>query len=294
MALHSAHRTAKYLSVLPALLILLALTVVPVANLLALSLFHVKWSGGQSVWQWAGLANYAAMASDRLLAAGVWNTLLLVFVATTLQVAIGLGLAVVCSKLGRSSSTYRTLFLLPILIPGIVIGAIWKLMYNSQFGVINQMLSVVGVHSVDWLGSPSLALASVIVVDIWHWTPFSFLLLLAAVESLPSDIAEAAKMDGANAWQEFWRITLPLLLPAIGVTYVFRAATAFKVFDEVYLLTGGGPGTATEVVSFTIYQRFFVQDNAGYGAAISMSFIFVVALAVAVILTRGRKSRTDR
>ncbi len=289
MAQRSAYGTAKYLSVLPALFFLVALTVVPIANLFLLSFFNVEWSGGQAVWHWQGLANYIAMASDRLLKAGVWNTLILVFVATTLQVAIGLGLAVVCSKLGKASNVYRTLFLLPILIPGIIIGAIWKLMYNSQFGVINQVLGIFGFPSVDWLGSPSLALASVIVVDIWHWTPFSFLLLLAAVESLPSDITEAAKMDGANAWQEFRSITLPLLLPAIGVTYAFRAVTAFKVFDEIYLLTGGGPGTSTEVISFTIYQRFFVQDNAGYGAAISMTVIFVVALIIAVVLTRRQR-----
>ena len=178
---------------------------------------------------------------------------------------------------------------MPILIPGIFIGAIWKLMYNYQFGVINQLVTLLGLDRIDWLGSPALALWSVIAVDVWHWTPFSFLLLLAAIESLPTEVSEAAKIDGANPWQEFWGITLPLLWPAIFVTFAFRAVIAFKVFDEVYLLTGGGPGTATEVISFTIYQRFFVQDNAGYGAAMSVALIFVVSMVIAIVLTRQRR-----
>ena len=157
-------------------------------------------------------------------------------------------------------------------------------MYNFQFGIINQALDVVGIPAIDWLGSPSLALASVIVVDIWHWTPFSFLLLLAAVEGLPKDVSEAAKVDGATAWQEFRRVSLPLLWPAIFTTFVFRAVIAFKVFDEIFLLTSGGPGTATEVISFTIYQRFFLQDNPGYGSAISVTVIFSVALVIAIAL----------
>ncbi|WDR04233.1 sugar ABC transporter permease [Devosia algicola] len=183
---------------------------------------------------------------------------------------------------------YRTLFLLPILIPGIIIGAIWKLMYNYQFGIINQMLSGIGLGTFDWLGSSNLALASVIAVDVWHWTPFSFLLLLAAVEALPRDIFEAAQIDGASTWRTMRRITLPLLWPAIFTTFVFRAIIAFKVFDEVYLLTGGGPGTSTQVISFTIYQRFFVQDNPGYGSAMSVMVMFAVTLIIGVAMTRQK------
>jgi multiple sugar transport system permease protein len=181
---------------------------------------------------------------------------------------------------------------LPILVPGIIIGAIWKLMYSPQFGVINQIIGVFGFDAVEWLGSPATALGAVIIVDIWHWTPFTFLLLLAAVESLPEDVAEAAKIDGASAWNEFRYITLPLLMPAIGVTAAFRAITAFKVFDEIYLLTAGGPGTATEVISYTIYQRMFVQDDAGYGSAISVGLIFVIAVIIVIMLTKRPKEVT--
>jgi multiple sugar transport system permease protein len=288
MANFNNRRSARYLSILPAFLFLILLSALPLFNLIALSFSDVKWVDGTAQWTWVGLENYLALGSDSLFKAGILNTVILVFVATTAQVSIGLALALACSRLGRRSQAYRTLFLLPILIPGIVIGAIWRLMYNSQFGIINQMLDLVGLGGVDWLGSSSLALMSVIIVDIWHWTPFSFLLLLAAVEALPKDVSEAAQIDGASKWVEFRRISLPLLWPAIFTTFVFRAIIAFKVFDEIYLLTGGGPGTSTEVISFTIYQRFFVQDNPDYGAAMSVAVIFIIATVIAIAMTRQR------
>ncbi|MCR8723735.1 carbohydrate ABC transporter permease [Frigidibacter sp. ROC022] len=291
MAMLKASRRVKLFTVLPALLFLVLLSVLPLANLLALSFAKVTWAEGSATWTWEGLANYRALAEDALFKAGIVNTLILVVSATTLQVGLGLGLALICSRLGRSAKAYRTLFLLPILVPGIIIGAIWKLMYNTQFGVINQLLGLVGLGPFDWLGSSTLALASVIAVDVWHWTPFSFLLLLAAVEALPRDVFEAAQIDGAGSWRTFRRIVLPLLWPAIFTTFVFRAIIAFKVFDEVYLLTGGGPGTSTQVISFTIYQRFFVQDSAGYGAAMSIFVMFLVALVIGVAMT-SQKARS--
>ncbi|MEP2781851.1 MAG: sugar ABC transporter permease [Pseudoruegeria sp.] len=288
MAQSNNRQVAKFLSLVPALLFLVLLSALPLFNLVALSFAEVTWVGGEAQWDWVGFDNYAALASDALFKAGILNTIILVVCATSAQVFIGLMLALACSRLGRRSRAYRTLFLLPILIPGIIIGAIWRLMYNYQFGIVNQALDLIGLGPIDWLGSSSLALMSVIIVDIWHWTPFSFLLLLAAVEALPKDVSEAAQIDGASKWKEFRRISLPLLWPAIFTTFVFRAIIAFKVFDEVYLLTGGGPGTSTEVISFTIYQRFFVQDNPGYGSAMSVSVIFIIATAIGVAMTRQR------
>ena len=277
---------ARYLSLLPTVCFFVALTLLPLANLLWLSFFHVNWSNGHQARAFVGLANYHRLAGDLLFLAGIVNTIIFVVASTAAQVAIGLGLALLCSRVGKHSRLYRALLMLPILIPGIIIGAIWRLMYNFQFGIINQSLALAGIEPLDWLGSPSLALASVVLVDIWHWTPFSFLLLLVAVENLPVEISEAARIDGASVWQEFTRITLPMLLPTIAVTFAFRAIIALKVFDEIYLLTGGGPGTATEVVSFTIYQRLFAQDDIGYGSAMSVAIIFVVAVAIAGVLAR--------
>jgi multiple sugar transport system permease protein len=288
MAIARSHRRTKYYALAPALVFLVAFSIFPLVSLIMQSFHTVTWAGGQGTTRFVGLENYARIPKDNLFSAGIRNTAVLVFFASTIQVVLGLGLALVCSALGRQSRFYRTILLLPILIPGIVIGAIWKLMLNAKFGIINSTLTTIGLPPVDWLGSADWALVSVIIVDIWHWTPFAFLLLLAAIESLPNDLTEAARIDGASRWQEFRRITLPLLLPAIAVTFAFRAIIAFKVFDQVFLLTGGGPGTATEVISFTIYQRYFLQDDPGYGAAIASMVIFAVVMVIVVILTRRR------
>lgn len=278
----------KYLSLTPAVLVFVILALLPVVNLFITSFHDVTWQGGEKIMTGVGFKNYIAIGDDPLFKAGIVNTLILVIVATSAQVVIGLGLALICSAIGEKSRSYRALLILPLLIPGIVIGAIWRLMYNAEFGVFNLLLETIGLSGHDWLGSSSTALASVIVVDIWHWTPFSFLLLLAAVESLPKDVSEAAKIDGATAWQEFKHVTLPLLYPAIFMTFLFRAVIAFKVFDEVFLLTSGGPGTSTEVVSFTIFQRYFLQDDAGYGSALSVSIIFVVSIIIVVALNLNK------
>jgi multiple sugar transport system permease protein len=269
------------LALSPAVLMFALLTLLPVAMLAALSVSNVTWSGGHAIWAYVGARNFAALPADALLRASVSNTLVFAVAAVTVQITLGLGLALLVSEAARGRTLYRLVFLLPLLLPGIVIGALWSLIYNFDFGIINLALSAIGLDPVDWLGDRSLALASVIVVDIWHWTPFCFLVLLAGVEALPRDVYEAARIDGAGTLAALRHITLPLLAPTIAVTFVFRLILAFKVFDEVYLLTGGGPGTATEVLSFTIYRRFFTEDRAGYGAAMSLATLAVIAVLLA-------------
>jgi multiple sugar transport system permease protein len=174
---------------------------------------------------------------------------------------------------------------LPILVPAVAIGSMWKLMYNYDFGVFNQALVALDLMPVNWLGSSSVALAAVIAVDVWHWVPFVFLILFAAVEGVPSDLVEAARIDGATTWQITRRILVPLLKPAIAVALIFRAILAFKTFDEVFLLTSGGPGTATELVSTHLYKVFFEQNQLGYGALISLA---IIAATIAFLLVGKR------
>jgi multiple sugar transport system permease protein len=165
-------------------------------------------------------------------------------------------------------------------------------MYNYDFGVFNQILGLAGIAPVSWLGSTSLALWSVIFVDIWHWVPFVFLILFAAVEGLPREVLEAGRVDGATRWQLLRHVTLPLLMPAITVAFLFRSILAFKAFDEVYLLTGGGPGTSSELISLHLYRVFFEQNQLGYGAMLSVLTI----VGVLMLLAAGRKltSRVKR
>ena len=282
----------RHATLFPAVLLFLALTVLPLGNLVLLGFQDVEWIDRSAVRDWVGLANYARLPEDTLFRAGILNTAIFAVVAVALQMVIGFGLALLTTRVTRGQLLYRAIFITPILVPGIVIGAIWKLMYSFDFGVINQALLLVGLAPLDWLGSSELALLSVIVVDVWHWTPFCFLLMLAALETLPEDVYEAAQLDGASGWKTLRHITLPLMMPAIVVTFVFRMILAFKVFDEVYLLTGGGPGTSTEVISFTIYRRFFTEDQAGYGSALSVATIATIALMILLAsrLTRRRSA----
>jgi multiple sugar transport system permease protein len=278
----------------PAGAVYLLLALLPIVNLLVMSAYDIHWAQGAARWDFVGLQHFRSIPADPLLRAGAANTLIFAIAAVALEMAVGLGLALLVSRARRGRVLYRTIFLLPVLIPGIVIGAIWKLMYHPDFGIINQLMTAIGLSGQDWLGDPRLALASVIVVDVWHWTPFVFLLLLAAIESLPQDVFEAARMDGADSWQTFRYVTFPMLLPTFAVTLAFRLIVSFKVFDEVYLLTGGGPGTATEVVSFTIYRRFFTEDRMGYGSAISVVTLFLLALFIVVALGTARQREYRR
>ena len=284
-------RRWRYYTLAPAAAVYLLITVLPIANLLAMSFHDIRWERGVAQWLYTGTQHFAALPRDPLIRAGLANTLVFALAAVAAEMLLGFFLALFASRVVTGKVAYRTIFLLPILIPGIVIGAIWKLMYNPDFGVINQLFGLIGLPVRDWLGERRLALLSVIVVDVWHWTPFVFLLLLAGLESLPQDVYEAAKIDGASAWQELRYVTLPMMLPTIAVTVVFRLIVSFKVFDEVYLLTGGGPGTATEVVSFTIYRRFFTEDRMGYGSAISVVVLFLLTLVIVLALAGLRRQR---
>jgi len=273
----------------PTIGVFLALTALPIATLLAMSVHDVTWVQGLPRWTHVGFKHALALPEDQLFRAGIGNTLLFAVSAVLAQMVIGFFLALASSKVSRGRILYRAIFILPILVPGIVIGAIWKLMYNYDFGVINQITGLLGILPWDWLGQKATALLSVIVVDCWHWTPFCFLLLLAGLESQPQDIYEAGKVDGAGPWGELWYLTLPLMIPTMVVTLIFRLIMAFKVFDEVFLLTGGGPGTATEVLSFTIYRRFFTEDRVGYGSAMSIVTLFLIALLIVQAMAAARR-----
>ena len=286
-------RRWRVLTLAPAASVYLLLAVLPIANLLAMSVHDIRWLEGVSHWDFVGARHFAALPADPLVRAGLLNTTLFALLSVAAEMVLGFLLAYCVSRVVTGRVIYRTIFLLPILIPGIVIGAIWKLMYNPDFGVINQALGLVGLAGHDWLGDGRLAFVSVVAVDVWHWTPFVFLLLLAGLEALPQDPAEAARVDGASAWQELRYVTLPMMMPTIVVTLVFRLIVSFKVFDEIYLLTGGGPGTATEVVSFTIFRRFFTEDREGYGAAISVIVLFVLAVVSVLALSAAARRRTS-
>jgi multiple sugar transport system permease protein len=274
--------TFRHWSLLPAVIVFVALTVYPMVNLLRMSVSTVEFRGGQDIWSFTPARNFAALMSDPGLAPTVRNTLIFVIAAVAAEMVIGLALALLVGSMTRGKGVMRTIMIVPILVPPVAIGSMFKLMFNHDFGLFNQMLAFAGLAPVSWLGSPSLALWSVVLVDIWHWVPFVFLILFAAVEGLPREVLEAGRVDGATRWQLLWRVTLPLLAPAITVAFLFRAILAFKAFDEVFLLTGGGPGTSSELLSLHLFKVFFEQNQLGYGAMLSVFTIVGVLILLAL------------
>ncbi len=282
-------RTFPYWSLAPAALIFIILSVYPILNLLHMSVSTFRTVGGVDEATFDPLANLRFFASDPVLKAAIVNTIIFVAVSVTLELLLGLALAIQIARVRLAKGLIRTLVILPILVPPVAIGSMWKLILNYDFGVLNQFLGLFGTGPVNWLGEGHLALLSVIIVDVWHWVPFIFLILFAAVEGLPGDVIEAARIDGATQRQVTWYVVLPLLKPAISVAFIFRAILAFKTFDEVFLLTSGGPGTASELISLHLYKVFFVQNNIGYGAMLSVTLILMVVafLLVARQVTTG-------
>lgn len=295
----TARRNRRWLvlSLAPVAVFFLVLSGFPVLNLLGLSFFNVEWHEGAANFSYVGIENYRRLfVEETIYWAGVRNTLIFAVGVVTCQMVLGFSMALAVNRAGSAGRTILTgIFLLPIVIPPIVIGTMWRLVMGREFGLANSLLRALGLQEVDWLGNPDIALASVMFVDIWHWTPFVFLLMLAGLESLDEEVLDAARMDMTGFWQEVRHIILPLMMPTIVITVLFRIILSFKVFDEVYLLTSGGPGTATEVINFSIYRTFFRQDQVGYGSAMSVVTLFAITLMI--ILARGllapRKSAED-
>lgn len=275
-------QTFRRFALWPATILLFLLTVIPMLNLFVMALAEIKTSRGKTQWVFNPLANLDLLLGDTLFLTATWNTILFVVLSVSVELVLGIALALLAASVRRGKGLIRTVTILPILVSPVAIGAMWRLMYSYDFGLFNQILEAIGLAKVGWLSETSIALLSVVIVDIWHWTPLVFLILFAGVEGLPSEVIEAARIDGANRRQLLRHIILPLLAPAIAVAFIFRSIAAFKVFDQIVLLTGGGPGTSTEVVSLRLYKVYFEQNAMGYGALLSL---VTVAMILVFLLT---------
>src|SRR5260221_8517096 len=213
-----------------------------------------------------------------------WQTAVYAGVALVVDFLPGLGLALVGDALGRGRGAFRAGLVAPMLLPPVVAAVIWRLIYNPQFGVLNGTLRAAGIPTqrLTWTSGESSAMFSVLLVDIWEWTPFLFLLLSAGLQAIPQEPYEAARIDGASPWQVFGDITLPLLKPTIVLALLLRAMDLARIFDQIFILTQGGPGFATETVSLHIYRTAFRFFNFGYAAA--MSFL---GLGLTIVFARS-------
>ena len=284
-------RAFKVGAIVPLVIVLAVFSVYPLIQLFFMSFAKITISGSARLWEWVGLENYVRMFADAGFWTAVGNTLIYVFVSMGVEIFLGLSLALLTTKIKRGAGLYRTILMLPLLVPPIAIATSWRLIYNANFGLINKLSISLGWGQQYWLSEPRAALPAVIAVSVWYWTAYSFILLLAGLQNIPHEIYESASIDGANGRQKFLRMTLPLLKPALAVTIMFRAVNAFKVFDIVYALTGGGPGLATEVINTYVYNIFISQQRLGYGASLATTAIVLVG---AIALTYSKASGVQR
>ncbi len=278
-------RTA-WLLLAPSLLVLIAITLWPVIDTFVLSFFNAP-RGLNQVRTFIGLGNYLEMLSDPLFWDTIGRTLYFTVISVGLELVLGLGIAQLIHSKPWGWQFLRISLIIPWAVPTIVNGAMWRWIYNADFGALNGLLSALGLiqHYVAWLSSPSMAMNLVIIADVWHTMPFVALVLQAALAALPEDLEEAAAVDGANAWQRFWQVRIPMLRPAILVALIVRTVDAFRVFDIVYIITAGGPAYKTLTITYLTYLNTFTFGKQGTGAALSF-LISLVTLILAFIYIR--------
>jgi len=268
-------------------------------------LYPVVQSFSYSAFDWAGpgrepvpvgFGNYVEMFADPVFFKALGNTFFVLFASLAIQLPVGLMLALIITGPIRGRRAWRAMYFVPMLMSTVAIGILWSYIYNPDFGAVNAVLRAVGLESLaqGWLGQSSTALGAVMVAIIWQWAPFYMIIFAAALSGLPRDVYEAAALDGVTKWQQFTRITLPLLRPTVVTTAVLSLVGSIKAFDLIYVMTKGGPNNATELLATYMFKQGFTNYRFGYASAISIA-MFVIALALTVLVlirswraTRGR------
>ena len=262
----------------PAVLVMAAACLYPVLS--AFQLAGYDWSMG-TPWnsaRWVGWDNFVTAFANPRVWSSLWTTLLFAAVCVTAEMVLGIALALALEHPVRGMAMFRTLFILPMMIAPIAVGLAWRYMFDAQFGLINAALKAVGLNAQLWLADPTLAFIAIVAADIWQWTPFVFIMMIAALANIDGAVIEAARIDGARWWQQTFLVKLPMVMHVIAITLMMRLIDAFRVLEVIYVLTFGGPGDSTEILALHIYKTAFVGQQLGVAAAISVLLLAVVAL----------------
>ncbi|MBK5013199.1 carbohydrate ABC transporter permease [Pantoea sp. S62] len=286
LSLRQREQRQAWVLLAPMLLVMLLLTAWPLLRTIWLSFTDAALIGSGETPAWIGLENYLYALSDPDFRASVWRTLYFTLVSVTFEGVIGVLVALLLNQKFVGRNVLRVLVILPWALPTIVNAMMWRLNFNPDYGSINALLSQLGIIDGyrSWLGSPDAALNAVMFADIWKNYPLVTLLVLAALQSIPEDLFEAARLDGASAWRRFRAITFPAIVAPLGVALVLRTIDAFKIFDIIYVMTRSGPVDSTKTLSFFVYQESFSYLRAGSGAAYAILMTLMCALLITLYL----------
>jgi len=280
------------LMVLPAVSLLFLVTIAPLLFSLGVSFTNLQFGSPQPV-RWSGLENYLSLVTrDARFLNALWRTLLLVAVGVVTQTVLGYVIASLLFHISRGRTILLSAILIPSVISQVVAGWQGRMIFNASYGPLNDLLARFGIKGPAWLASQQTALSSIFLTDTWQWTPFLALIILAALQSQPQDIVEAARLDGASGWSMFRFVTVPLILPVTGIGILLRGVDLFKTFDLVFILTQGGPGNSSETLTFFTYVQGFKFFNPSYASAMSFIQLILVTIAAKAFLSFIRRQRS--
>lgn len=268
---------------IPSLLLLSLLTIYPIVSVIYNSVGDVDYVNHS--YKFVGLANFISLLDDFFFVAAIRNTVTFTLVASFSQVILGLLLALLFNRQFPGRRFALPVIIYPMMLSTLVCSSIWRAWFHYDFGLLNIGLMKIGLPSQEWLFDPDLALYAIAMVDTWQWTPMAFLIILAGLQSIPKDIGEASMVDGATVWRRFWHITFPLIQKQLMLAFLLRSIDTFKLFDKVYVLTGGGPGNTTETLSMFVYKYGFRFFDLGMASAAAL-FMLIISMLLTFIYAR--------
>jgi len=281
-----SERTLAVLLLAPAFLLLALIVVYPIGKLVWNSFFDLRLSGGAAAGTFVGLDNYALVLKDADFWGATWNTVLITLITVPGALVVGLGLALLANQPFKRQWPVRLALLLPWALPLAFAGLIFAWFFHTEYGVVNDVLRRAGDDAPNmWLLQPGWAFAAICITIIWKTSSFMALILLAGLQMIPRSLYEAAEVDGASKWQQFWQVTIPMLMPSIIVALIFRTITALQTFDIPYTMTKGGPGNATETLAMLIHKNTIDYLDVGYGSTLAV-FMFLLSLVVTAAYLR--------
>ena len=291
--IESTQRKSSYLFLLPATVFVVLALFYPIYSALRISFFDWNLREFTKAPVFVGLQNFAELFRDQNFWISVRVTLVFTLAVVCVEMFTGTVFALLLEEGIAGLRLFRTLFVLPIMIAPVVVGIVWKFLYNTSYGPINYLIGLAGVKPIEWLADPSIALVAVIISDVWQWTPFVFLLVLAGLQGIPKELTEAASVDGASYVQNLIHIKLPSIAQVLGITAILRLIDAFRSLEVIYNLSYGGPGVSTEVLSLNLYKTAFADSRLGLSSSIAVVLLFLIFILSIPIMWRdvGRKER---